>query len=132
VQGSRGEAEKRTPDAMKQKSETNRVEAGGAGIGEVSQDMIENRARKIAAADGRADVNVLDRGTAREELIGQSGEAPEDLIAESDRAGDGTVPGSTGTQAPRLELDDEANYAAQEVEEGIAEAALDTSGRRRD
>jgi hypothetical protein len=117
---------------MKQKSETNRVEAGGAGIGEVSQDMIENRARKIAAADGREDINALDRESAREELIGQGGEAPEDLIAESDRAGDGTVPGSTGTQAPRLELDDEANYAAQEVEEGVAEAALDTSGRRRD
>jgi hypothetical protein len=116
---------------MKQKSETNRLEVGGAGIGEVSDEMIEQRARKLASADGRDDVNSTDRAQAREDLAGVPADNTEDSIAETDRARDGTVPGSEGHKAPRLELDDEANLATEEVEEGIEEAALDTSAQRR-
>jgi hypothetical protein len=115
---------------MKQKFETNRVEIGGAGVGEVSEDMVEQRARKLAKADGREGINDVDRMQAREQLSGASGETFEDSMGETDRAGDGTVPGAAGHKAPRLELDDEANFAALEIEEGIEEAALDTSTQR--
>ena len=91
---------------MKQKSVTNRVEADSEGIGEVSDEMIEQRANKLAAADGRSEANTADRFRAREDLTGTPEEPAEDFIAESDRPGDGTVPGSGGHQAPKLELDD--------------------------
>jgi hypothetical protein len=118
---------------MKQKSETRRIEVGGEGIGEVDDDMIEDRARKLATADGRDTVTDEDRDEAREDLAGRGVTVdPGDLLTEAERPGDGSPPASTGHRAARLELDDEENLAAQEVEEGIEEANLDSSGQRRD
>ncbi len=114
--------------AMKQKSVTNRVEAGGAGIGEVSDPMIARRARDLAAADGRDESNEADMREARLELAGrdEAAMAVEDTLAEGERADAGVAPADTGSRAPRLEMDDENNLAAEEVEEGIDEADLDT------
>jgi len=113
---------------MKQKSVTNRVEVGGAGIGEVSDEMIARRARELAAADGRDESNDGDMSEARFELTGQdrAASALEDDLPESERADAGVAPSDAGSRAPRLEMDDENNLAAEEVEEGIGEADLDT------
>jgi hypothetical protein len=59
----------------------------------------------------------------------QSNEAEE--IAEEDRPGNGLPAMSGGVQAPRVEPDDEGSLAEEEVEEGIAEADLDTRARSR-
>lgn len=117
---------------MKQKSETNRVEAGGAGIGEVSDEMIAERARELARADDRDDVGASDLDEAREQLTGRAEELDGDVeesLSEEERAGDGSPPTEHGTQAPRLELDDETSIAEAEIEEGMAEAELDSRVR---
>jgi hypothetical protein len=43
---------------------------GSEGVGTVTPQMIEERAREIARSDGRAQPNDLDRTRAREELTG--------------------------------------------------------------
>jgi hypothetical protein len=43
---------------------------GTEGVGTVTPEMIEQRAREIARSDGRAQANDLDRTRAREELTG--------------------------------------------------------------
>ena len=45
-----------------------RIEIGSAGFGEASNSTLEERARQIAASDGRAEVNDLDREEARRQL----------------------------------------------------------------
>jgi len=118
---------------MKQKSETNRVEVGGAGIGEVSDAMIAARARTLAVSDGREEAHDGDLREARAQLAGRdSGMADAELsIPESERPDGGVPPADTGTRAPRLEMEDENNLAAAEVEEGIAEADIDTRRKSR-
>jgi hypothetical protein len=110
------------------------VEINGAGIGEISDDMISLRARQLATADGRDEVNASDISEARADLDGGaagSDEEEADLIAEEDRPDSGVPPMSAGTQAHRMEPEDEGGFAAEEVEEGIAEADLDTRVKSR-
>lgn len=97
----------------------------GAGIGEISDEMIARRAHELTIADGRHEVTPEDFERARIDLYGNAADDSE-LIAEEDRPGSGVPSTGSGRQTPRLELDDETNFAAQEVEEGIEEADLDT------
>jgi sRNA-binding protein len=116
---------------MKQKSTTNRIEIEGAGIGEISEEMISRRARQLAEADGREEANASDLEEARGDLAAGGEEDDAEQIAEEDRPGSGVPPMSTGTQAPRLEPEDEGTLAAEEVEEGISEADFDTRAKSR-
>lgn len=89
--------------------------------------MIERRARQLAISDGRDEASAGDFEEARANLA--DGDATEDAaeqIADEDRPGSGVPPMSTGTRAPRLEPEDEGSLAEEEVEEGVAEADLDT------
>ncbi|HEY8899143.1 MAG TPA: hypothetical protein VIM61_01835 [Chthoniobacterales bacterium] len=108
---------------MKQEPETNRTAAGG----EVTEAMIRERATEIARAEDRDDAGASDLEEAREELMGGSDEPEvEELIPEDARIGDGSPPGETGHRAARSELDDESSAAEQEIEEGLADADLDS------
>ncbi len=117
---------------MEHQSATNRIEITGAGVGEISEEMIAKRARALAAADGRGEAHEGDFQESREELSGTQPETdPAEMIPEEDRAGDGVPPISGGTKICRLEPEDEGNLAAEEIEEGIAEADLDTRKKSR-
>jgi hypothetical protein len=91
--------------------------------------MIFERALRLAIADGRDKPGSNDLAEARAELAGE--EAEIDLIAEEDRPGNGFPAMGAGSQAPRLEPEDEGTLAEQEVEEGVAEADLDTRVKSR-
>lgn len=47
-----------------------KIVRGSAGLGTMTAEMIEDRAREIARSDGRQRANDLDRSSAREELTG--------------------------------------------------------------
>jgi hypothetical protein len=108
-----------------------RIEIGGAGFGEASNSTLEERARQIAASDGRAEVNDLDREEARRQLYEplSDREDPAELIAEGDRPDAGVAPGSPGMQRERTSPDDESVVAEKLVREGVEEAEFDTRFR---
>jgi hypothetical protein len=108
---------------------------GTEGIGTVTPQMVEQRAREIAQSDGRAEVNDLDRTRAREELIGP--------VSSSDRPPTREEPGrdwqmplvSTGEKAPTVRPEDEQNIPEELIEEGVEEADHDqrlSSGETRE
>lgn len=105
-----------------------KIAQGSEGLGTVTPDMVEERARELAKADGRPEPNEKDLFEARQELLpsGEDATAPEldDSSLESITEWD-TAPESTGSQAPKLEPYDDDNIAEQLVEEGIAEADHD-------
>ena len=55
---------------MDELQQRGKIVRGTEGLGTVTPQMIEERAREIARSDGRARPNDLDRTGAREELIG--------------------------------------------------------------
>jgi hypothetical protein len=55
---------------MNEPQSRGRILRGTKGIGTVSPEMIEQRAREIARGDGRAQPNESDRASAREDLVG--------------------------------------------------------------
>jgi hypothetical protein len=98
---------------------------GTEGLGTVTRDMIDQRAREIARGDGRTDANDLDRTRAREDLTGSTS-ASEKLstVGEPDR--DWYTPlGSTGEKAPTVRPDDEENIPEKLIREGVEEADHD-------
>jgi hypothetical protein len=52
-----------------------------------------------------------------------------DALAEDERPDAGVPPSSAGTQAPRVQLEDEASAAEEEIEEGLDEADADTRAK---
>ena len=109
----------------------NRIEIGSAGFGEASDSTLEERARQIAASDGRAEVNDLDREEARRQLNEPLSERedPEDQIAEGDRPDAGVAPASLGTEMETTTPDDESLVPEKLVREGVEEAEFDTRVR---
>ncbi|MGH8048990.1 MAG: hypothetical protein ACREKL_17245 [Chthoniobacterales bacterium] len=109
---------------MKQRAETHRIEIGGKGFGEASDDTIEQRAREFAKLNGHDSPTEHDRAAARKELREPLGAAasPEDELEESERPGDAFPAASHGTQAERLEPEDEQTVDEELVQEGIEEA----------
>jgi hypothetical protein len=109
---------------MKQRAETHRIEIGGKGFGEASDDTIEQRARELAKLNGHDSPTNHDRDAARRELREplSTGAAPEDDLDEADRPGDAFPPASHGHQAERLEPDDEQTVDEELVQEGVEEA----------
>jgi hypothetical protein len=102
------------------------ISKGLNGLGTVTPDMVEQRAKELALINGRAaeDFNEADLDEARAELTG----APnmEEQEEEEARPAVGTlrdiVPGSAGLKnAPKLPSDDQ-RVAEQLVQEGVDEA----------
>jgi hypothetical protein len=104
-----------------------------AGIGTVSAEMVEARARELAAINGRrsSEPSEADYQQAKRELTGESEMDPQEerreSIAESDDWD--PVPGSTGRQAAESLGEDEdaegRSESAQLFEEGVGEAEHD-------
>jgi len=108
---------------------------GNEGIGAVTRQMVEQRAREIAQSDGRAEVNDLDRIRAREDLTGPtSGSEKSPTREEPGR--DWQMPlVSTGEKAPTLRPEDEQSIPEKLIEEGVEEADHDqrlSSGQTRE
>ncbi len=127
-------------DAIHSRSETTsttpmdgqeRIEIGSAGFGEASNSTLEERARQIAASDGRVEVNDLDREEARRQINDplSDREDAQDLIAEGDRPDAGVAPTSVGRQKEKMPPDDEVMVAEKLVREGLEEAEFDTRVR---
>ncbi|PYL66031.1 MAG: hypothetical protein DMF20_07580 [Verrucomicrobia bacterium] len=98
---------------------------GTEGLGTVTTQTIEERAREIARGDGRAEVNDFDRTRASEELVGpKSGSEQLRTVGELDR--DWYTPrGSSGEKVQTVRPEDEENIPEKLVQEGIEEADHD-------
>src|SRR5205823_1668405 len=104
-----------------------------AGIGTVTSEMVEARARELAAINGRrsSEPSEADYQQAKREPTGESETDPQEENRESQPKSDGwdPVPGSAGRQAAdSLGEDEDAegrSESAQMFEEGISEAEHD-------
>ena len=98
---------------------------GSEGVGTVTPQMLEERAREIARSDGRSQPNDLDRVRAREELIGPTS-ASEKPPTKEEPGRDWQMPlVSTGEKAPTLRSEDDENIPEKLVQEGVEEADHD-------
>ena len=120
---------------MKQdKIEQGRLSEHGHGLGTVTKEMVEKRARELAVINGRSENRVLDsdREQARRELLGKERLVPSASQAEQvpeDQRWD-PVPGSSGgTGEPTVAPHDEQTDAEHLVEEGVADAEHDQMNR---
>lgn len=102
-----------------------KIVRGTEGIGTVTLQMIEERAREIARSDGRTQPNDVDRTGAREELTGApSGSEKRPMRQEPGR--DWQIPlVSTGEKAPTVRPEDDENIPEKLVKEGVEEADHD-------
>jgi len=95
---------------------------GTEGVGTVSPQMIEERAREIARGDGRAHANDLDRTRAREELAGPTSASAKSPTRE-DPGRDWKMPlVSSGEKAPTVRPEDDENMPEKLIHEGVEEA----------
>jgi hypothetical protein len=101
-----------------------RIERNATGMGEVSDEMIERRAREIAVQEGRNDIMKSDRQRALLELQGSGGTRSDD---ETDVRATTLNPqepaGTPGHKAPTSGPASERNVIRELVQEGIDEAA---------
>jgi hypothetical protein len=98
---------------------------GTEGIGTVSSQVIEERARELARSDGRAQPNDLDRTRAREELTGATS-GSEKAPTREEPGRDWAMPlVSTGEKAPTVRPEDNENIPEKLVQEGVEEADHD-------
>jgi hypothetical protein len=97
---------------------------GTEGIGTVTPEMLEERAREIARAEGRAEANDLDRTRAREDMTGSTGSEQSATTDEPNQ--DWYTPrGSSGEKAPTVRPEDDENIPEKLIQEGIDEADHD-------
>jgi hypothetical protein len=98
---------------------------GTQGLGTVTPEMIEERAREIARSDGRSQANDLDRSRAREDLTGPTSDS-EKLPTTEEPGRDWQMPlVSTGEKAPTVRPEDDENIVEKLFQEGIEEADHD-------
>ena len=105
---------------------------GTEGVGTVSPQMIEERAREIARGDGRAQSNDLDRARAREELTGATPDSEKPPTREEPGRDWGMPLVSSGEKAPTVRPEDDENIPDKLIQEGVDEADHDqrsSSGR---
>ena len=103
------------------------ITENAVGIGPVTREMVQARARELALVAGRAPPQVLqtDYEQAKRELAGGSEMDPQETmlasIPESKRWD--PVPGSTGRQLPEAPSEDEDDEGRSETEQLVAEGA---------
>ncbi|MEP6685699.1 MAG: hypothetical protein ABJB22_02885 [Verrucomicrobiota bacterium] len=103
-----------------------RIEAQGKGIGAVSYQLLEQRARDLAEQDGRTNPTDADRAKALEELSGLTEDgAPEVPPGDENLTSWNESPDAAGHAVPTSLPDDEADVSAQLTEEGVEEADQD-------
>ena len=108
-----------------------------AGIGTVTTEIVESRARELAAINGRpsSEPSEADYRQAKHELTGEAEIDPQEESRESVAESEGwdPVPGSAGRQAAESLGEDEdaegRSESAQMFEEGISEAEHDQMRR---
>ena len=94
------------------------------GLGTVTPQMIEERAREIAHSDGRSQPNALDRTNAREELT-CAAPGSEKSATRQEPGRDWEMPlVSTGEKAPTVRPDDD-DIPERLIKEGVEEADHD-------
>ena len=93
---------------------------GTEGIGTVTPQMIEERARENARSDGRAEPNDLDWTRAREELTGATSAKPPSREEPGRDWGMPLV--SSGEKTPTVRPEDDENIPEKLIQEGIEEA----------
>jgi len=102
-----------------------RILRGTKGIGTVSPEMIEQRAREIARSDGRTEANDLDRASAREDLIGATSISEKEATTKEPGRDWGMPLVSSGEKAPTVAPEDEDNIPEKLIQEGVEEADHD-------
>jgi hypothetical protein len=107
------------------KPESAKILRGTEGLGTVTTQMVEERAREIARGDGRSETNDRDRTRAREDLTGTASSSEQlSTVGEPDR--DWYTPrGSSGEKAPTVRPEDEENIPEKLIQEGVEEADHD-------
>jgi hypothetical protein len=110
---------------MDEAQPSGKITRGTEGVGTVSPQMIEERAREIAHSDGRAQPNDLDRARAREDLIGATSDSEKPATREEPGRDWGMPLVSTGEKAPTVRPEDEENIPEKLIQEGIEEADHD-------
>lgn len=104
---------------MDESQQRGKIVCGTEGVGTVTPQMIEERAREIARSDGRQQPNDLDRSHAHEELIGAAS-GSEKLPMREDPGRDWEMPlVSTGEKAPTVRPEDDENIPEKLVREGV-------------
>jgi hypothetical protein len=99
-----------------------KILCGTEGLGTVTPQMVEQRAREIARSDGRSQSNELDWTRAREELTGPTSDS-EELPTWEEPGRDWQMPlVSTGEKAPTVRPEDDENIPEKLIQEGIEEA----------
>ena len=98
---------------------------GTEGVGTVTPQMIEERAREIARGDGRTQPNDLDRARAGEELTGVTSDSEKPPTREEPGRDWGMPLVSSGEKAPTVRPEDEENIPEKLIQEGIEEADHD-------
>jgi hypothetical protein len=110
---------------MAEDQPSGKILRGTEGLGTVTRQMIEERAREIACSDGRMDPNDLDRDHAREELIGPIPNS-EKLPTREEAGRDWRMPlVSSGEKAPTVRPEDDQSIPEKLIREGIEEADHD-------
>ncbi len=99
------------------------------GLGTVTREMVQQRARELAVISGRSADQVLDSDLdqARRELTGEERVVPNPTAAEQlpeDERWD-PVAGSQGHAAPTVPASDEQTLAEKLTEEGVEDAEQD-------
>jgi hypothetical protein len=116
----------RTPNTMMNEAKpTGKILRGTEGVGTVTPQMLEERAREIARTDGRSQPNDLDRTRAREDLAGPASDS--DKLPTTEEPGrDWQMPlVSTGEKAPTVRPEDDENIPEKLIQEGVEEADHD-------
>jgi hypothetical protein len=107
----------------------NRISEHFQGVGVISPEMIERRARELAIISGRDPESFTDADweQARRELndpqSGRTGNPAEEILGEIKEWDD--VPGSTGEKTPTHGPEEEPQISQQLVDEGVEEATHD-------
>lgn len=113
----------------KNETEKGRISNRFQPVGNVTWEMVRDRAWEIAVINGRGPHNILDSDfdQARRELTTLEGEAPKDEVLESVPESErwDPVPGSPGKQYPRQPLEDEEPENERMVQEGVEDAEHD-------
>jgi hypothetical protein len=104
---------------------------GPEGIGTVTPQMIEERARELARSDGHAQPNDLDRNRAREDLTGKTSGSEKPSTIEEPGSDWYTPRVSSGEKAPTVRPEDDPNIPEKLIQEGVEEADHDQRKARR-
>ena len=97
---------------------------GTEGIGNVTPEMIDERAHEIARSDGRESANDLDRSRARDDFFGSTS-APEKPTPEEPADDWYTPRGSSGRKTSTVRPEDKENIPDKLIREGVEEADHD-------